>query len=408
MCITSTAYRAAHGGRIGREGDVHHFEPLACEHYPEAFDKSIGIVAVDETPTMLSDGRAPQLLHWLLPPALLPEVRLIAVLRQPTERLYSIYQHKRALKSKAAEATGWKNLDGQNWLGEGDAFARQTFDHWAAAQLDEWARMDPTTRYDTLSALNVAPTFHRSNATGRSAAHPNATGLPIGAAHGTSSDLMRGYYALPLQRWLEVWPRRQLLILNFHALISSQAHVQSALAFATSGWARLLHEAALSQPGGATSPAAVALKMILHNDVRGTSLPHTNIKMSSASTPSPSCSMEHALDAHYAPHNGYLLELLERTHAQRPAEELPFHPFRRARLATDCPSGPSDRPAEAAGAWSNRPTEEMQRAGAGCSSSAFAAHFHGENPDCNLNALWRRERYCSFHCFVYGLGYHDL
>jgi hypothetical protein len=410
MCDTSNEFRAAHRGRFAKDDEVDHLlAPIECERYPQAFDKSIGIVAVDATPTMLSDGRAPKLLHWLLPSALLPEVRLIVTLRQPTARLYSIYQHKRALKIKAAHASAWTNVHGtdkwghgQVWLGEREEFAQQTFDQWAQEQIDLWGRLDPASRYDALAVGRH--TFHQVLTGGHEGTLHNATGTHD-VPTGISSDLIKGYYALQLQRWLEVWPRRQMLILDFHALVSNQSHVQSALAFATSGWARALDEAA---HGEGPSRRAANLKAVLHDDVRNMSLPHTNVKNTNTSerTALPSCEMQRALDEHYAPHNWHLFELLDRTRSQRPEEELPFRPFGAARVVTDCPSGPwSDPPPEASGPWSDRPTAKMQKLGAGCSSIAFQSHFNGKSPDCKMNELWRRERYCSFSCFVYGLGY---
>lgn len=371
-CNTSELYRAAHGGRAGT------YPGFACERYPELFDRSIGIAAVDATPTMLPDGRAPKLLRWLLPDALLPEVKLMVVLRQPTERLYSIFQHKWALVSGAYESNAWKVM------GKDETLTAQTFDQWAQRQLDDWREMDHADRYHSVAAIRMGPQGQGRNA----------------------SDLVNGYYALQLQRWLEVWPRRQILVMNFHDLISQQSNLRSALTFATSGWARALHEAAHNTPGVDDSvQTAAILQAMLDTDVRGMVLPHTNVKPASRVLPRPSCSMQRALDTHYAPHNWNLYRLLETTRAQSPPEQLWFRPFGPARIVSDCHVSTQENPPKFKSEWIDKPTPQMTKANASCTSSHFWFQFGGNYPACSLQANWRQWQYCSFSCFVYGLDY---
>jgi hypothetical protein len=132
---------------------------------------------LDSSPYYLFHPAVPQRLR-----ALLPEARLIVLLRDPVRRAYSHYWHERD--------KGRERLD------------------FAAALAAEPARLG-----DSEAAL----------ATGR---------LQRSAAHQHFSYLARGRYAEQLERWFAVFPRGQILVLRFEDLAREPlAVLNRALAF---------------------------------------------------------------------------------------------------------------------------------------------------------------------------------
>jgi hypothetical protein len=198
-----------------------------------------------------------------------------------------------------------------------------------------------------------------------------------------------------------------MLVLNFHQLVTpSSPQLARALAFATSGWAPAAADVSATVPPMAGH--AELLRTIIERDVARTTLPHINQHTMDKTADRPSCAMEAALDAHYEPHLHQLYVYLERTRDHAPAEEMPFGTFGRAHVASNCSTSAPTVPRP----LSNEPSPEMLLQGVSCTSSTVRETFTGSPtwhppPKCNLDGEWRRERYCAFSCFVYGLGYAD-
>lgn len=139
-----------------------------CSAYPELFSREGSLVA-EMTPEYISEPMLPMALAALYPRKLQRSARFIVVLREPVARLFSEFKH--------FARNGWTDYS--------------TFEAWAGNQLS----------------------------------HYRGHSSPVEAADLVESqrayrDLARGFYALALQRWRAHWPRRQMLVLNFHELFS--------------------------------------------------------------------------------------------------------------------------------------------------------------------------------------------
>ncbi len=121
-------------------------------------------VTFEATPDYLFDPRAPERVH-----ALVPEAKLVALLRDPAERAVSQYHHNRRLEHEPLELLEALRAEGERLDGELDRLAA-----------DERYRALPLRRF---------------------------------------SYAARGMYAEQLRRWLEVYPRTQLLVVKFNDLI---------------------------------------------------------------------------------------------------------------------------------------------------------------------------------------------
>ncbi len=124
-----------------------------------------GGVNIDSSPYYLFHPQVPERAH-----ALVPDARLIVLLRDPVRRAYSHYWHER---DKGREPL--------------------SFEDAIAAEPDRIGR-----DHERLASGEI----------GRSAAHQHF------------SYLARGRYAEQLERWLRVYPREQLLVLRFEDLAS--------------------------------------------------------------------------------------------------------------------------------------------------------------------------------------------
>jgi len=369
-CLTSESYRAAHGGRIGQTDSAYGGPFLPCKLYPELFDRSMGIAAADPTPAMLPDGRAPRLLFTLIPRSLVAEVSFIVILRHPTERLYSAFRHMRYVFA-GGTATGWNSTRTTV-----RRIANNTsFDEWGHDLLNRWHAMDAASRYRAVLCEYPSPSM------------------------GPAIDLLRGYYYLQLVRWLDVWPRHQMLILNFHELIKPHSPlVQNAIAFATSS---LVAEVAAS---GLPASQAAVLANTMQRHIADARLAQQNQRSEhDAVLPNVSCGMQASLEEHYQPHLELLYALLNSTRDQAPTGELPFPVFERASLVADCPA----MDFSLLPALDDQPSPEMQRRNVTCTSRRAMGSFVGPNARCAGNLEWRLGRYCAFSCLVYGMRYTD-
>jgi hypothetical protein len=121
-------------------------------------------LSIDSSPYYLFHPLVPARLHTLL-----PEARLVVLLRDPVRRAYSHYWHER---DKGRETLGFE-----------------------AAIDAEPARIDAD---------------HARLARGE---------IETSAAHQHFSYLARGRYAEQLERWLELFPKERLLVLRFEDLV---------------------------------------------------------------------------------------------------------------------------------------------------------------------------------------------
>ncbi len=126
------------------------------------------LLTFEATPDYIFDPRAPERAHHLL-----PEARLVLVLRDPAKRAVSHYHHMRRL--------------GLEPLGIDEAIQGEE-----GRLAPEWERI-------------VADPYHR------------ATGLR------RFSYAARGLYAEQIERWLEYFPRDRLLVLRFEDLVADPA-----------------------------------------------------------------------------------------------------------------------------------------------------------------------------------------
>jgi hypothetical protein len=121
-------------------------------------------VTFEATPDYLFDPRAP-----VRAKELLPEAKLIALLRNPAERAVSQYHHNRRLEHEPLDLLEALQAEGERLDGEME-------------------RLEADPRYRALPLRRYA-------------------------------YVGRGLYAEQLARWLEVYPREQLLVVRFDALI---------------------------------------------------------------------------------------------------------------------------------------------------------------------------------------------
>jgi hypothetical protein len=140
-------------------------------HFPLGMRRSLAdrrgrpMVTFEATPDYLFDPRAPQRAHELV-----PEAKLIALLRDPAQRAVSQYHHNRRL------------------------------DHEPLPLLDALRAEDERLEGE-LERLEADPRYRA---------------LPL-RRH---SYVQRGLYAEQLERWLHVYPRTQLLAVKFESLIA--------------------------------------------------------------------------------------------------------------------------------------------------------------------------------------------
>jgi hypothetical protein len=164
--------------------EIHFFDnnwfrgvPWYRRHFPLALRSGSARLTGEASPYYLFHPAVPERVA-----ATLPEVRLLAVLRDPVERAYSQYQHARR--------------DGHETLSFEEALERE--DERLAGEAELLAR-DPT---------------------------------HVSFAHRRLSYRTRGLYAEQLERWFAVFPREQLLVLRSEELFAEPDRVlASAFAF---------------------------------------------------------------------------------------------------------------------------------------------------------------------------------
>lgn len=127
---------------------------------------------MEATPRMLSQPRAAEALAAVMPPSIRPAARFIILLREPTSRLFSWYNHQ--------VRAGW---------------VRSPFATYADNQLHEWRMRSTRTAF---AALDPMP------------------------------DIGRGLYAQSVLHWRRFWMRKALLLLNYHTAFSEMAAVSRA------------------------------------------------------------------------------------------------------------------------------------------------------------------------------------
>ena len=147
-----------------------------CAAYPTLFPRTSDSFAVDMTPEYISDSRIPPALATFYPRGLQRSARFIVMLREPVARLFSAFKHYARV----------------GWLPD----PTMTFDDWTGVQLRG---------YRSYSSVEEAE-----------ADLAQADFFKV-----AFKDLARGFYALSLQQWLAHWPRRQMLVLNFHEVYSA-------------------------------------------------------------------------------------------------------------------------------------------------------------------------------------------
>lgn len=122
-------------------------------------------VTFEATPDYLFDPRAPERTA-----ALLPDAKLIALVRDPAERAVSQYYHNRRLEHEPLELLAALHAEKERLDGE-----------WERCAADPRYRAVPVRRF---------------------------------------SYVARGMYAEQLERWLDVFPRERMLLVRFDALIT--------------------------------------------------------------------------------------------------------------------------------------------------------------------------------------------
>tara|TARA_B100000780_G_C21032955_1_gene414222 strand:- start:183 stop:1025 length:843 start_codon:yes stop_codon:yes gene_type:complete len=175
--------RVCHGNTNGWPKETHFWDwclakgrRQLCAAYPALFPRNGDSFAVDLTPEYLSEPHIPSALAAFYPRGLQRSARFIVMLREPIARMFSAFKHYAR----------------NNWL----AYPTMTFDDWTQVQLRGYRGYSSVEEADAdLAQAEVSYTI-------------------------AFKDMARGFYALSLQQWRAYWPRRQMLVLNFHEVFS--------------------------------------------------------------------------------------------------------------------------------------------------------------------------------------------
>jgi hypothetical protein len=174
--------RMCHGFTNGWPKETHFWQwclrgrRQLCAAYPALFPRYGDAFAVDMTPEYISDPQVPSALAALYPRGLQRSARFIVMLREPVARMFSAYKHY-------ARA---------GWL----ASPTMSFDAWSQVELSVYRG------YSTVEEAE-------------------ADFVQADLVSSKMPNLARGFYALSLQQWRAYWPRRQILVLNFHEVFSA-------------------------------------------------------------------------------------------------------------------------------------------------------------------------------------------
>ena len=141
----------------------------------------------DGNPFLLSDRGAPLFLRTFMPHDLLPNVRLIAILREPAQRMLS-----------------WHNQRSPN--ADPKVFAART-----AKEVDAWRNNG-----NIYNAQNGVQNFWKPDEHRRK---------PDAWVHSPPLDMMVGMYENQVRTWTKNWPRKQLFIINYDHFAADDASV---------------------------------------------------------------------------------------------------------------------------------------------------------------------------------------
>ncbi|KAJ1461482.1 P-loop containing nucleoside triphosphate hydrolase protein [Pelagophyceae sp. CCMP2097] len=192
--------------------------------YPAA-PLEAGLLTFDKSPNYLVNPNVPRVLHRLA-----PSIKLLVMLRDPTRRAYSHFQH---------ECRNGRMLR--------DAQTKRTFRGTCGAKAKHARRLSETCRATRLASpcqpehfddmvnweLRVNSAKHKRNdtATTARAAEPWTCAWSLGDGLGDSNVIPRGLYACQLSKWLALYPSpAKLLALVFEEFLSSREATLRAVA----------------------------------------------------------------------------------------------------------------------------------------------------------------------------------
>ena len=141
----------------------------------------------DGNPFLLSDRGAPLFLRTFMPHDLQPNVRVIAILREPAQRMLS-----------------WHNQRSPN--ADPKVFAART-----AKEVDAWRNNG-----NIYNAQNGVQNFWKPDEHRRK---------PDAWVHSPPLDMMVGMYENQVRTWTKNWPRKQLFIINYDHFAADDASV---------------------------------------------------------------------------------------------------------------------------------------------------------------------------------------
>ena len=111
-------------GRDPRQGGM--WKSTPCRNDAQSFIDD-GLTKLDSTPEMLSCPRVPHILAAFTPLPLQPTMHFIAILREQSSRLLSVYNHNRV---KFAQALVFSNLAPKFVMQPGASLAKREPAHW--------------------------------------------------------------------------------------------------------------------------------------------------------------------------------------------------------------------------------------------------------------------------------------
>lgn len=247
-------------------------------------DRCDGSNFMDATPNYLFDYDGPDRLQYMLPQVWLPEVKFMAILREPISRDLSIYNMVKeewmaeTVKTDVLTAGSVKNLlckDGTTGFPSYDESVTCKVNHWNSHCNTDGQHMQAYARC----------AFDQEN-----------------VDSGNRNRLTDGMYDAQIHRYMQRFKRHQLLILQFEDMLSNQpAYIEKIVSFL-----------GLSRAGPMP-----------------TSIPKDNGDSFNGKVTAISCRTRHKLQELFDPWNDWLYESLRQdAHLKfRPAEEVDFPPF---------------------------------------------------------------------------------
>ena len=251
----------------------------------------------------------PDLHHWLapvrmrniVPPTVLPQLRLIAVLREPIARDLSYFNH---VVGEGNSTSAQLNLAPLCDASSYAANVRCELEKWEACVRDAG-----TANRTLMEQYAACPGWDRVIMRSKM-----VTGRHLVGQGGHFLQLARGAYAAQLTRWTQSgFARSQLLVLSFEALtLNYYRTLRQILAFARVGGGQGLDDAALAAAG-------VPLE----------SLDALNSHAGPRKVRTIPCATQRELERFFGPWNGWLYKRLadERARGAAPPQEEAFAPF---------------------------------------------------------------------------------